>query len=435
MQQRLSSVRRPSMSHAAVFAAFACGAAVATAAVSTAAVSTAAAPENGTARYPHLGLSGFGSVGATHASIQSADFTSSIMKYSGAGRSKRWSPHVDSRLGAQLDLAVNKQWSAVVQAVSEQSSSGSYRPVIEWANIKYQVTPDLSLRFGRIALPMLLAADYRKIGYAHTWVRPPVEMYNAIPLSSSDGVDASYRWKHGALKNVTQGFFGGTKKALWDSATLKAHGIAGLSHTTSYRDTSVRVSMLKADLSIDLARKLFDAYRQFGAPGVALAERYDVDHRRVYAISAGLNYDPGHWFAIGELGRIRSSSYLGDTYTAYASAGYRFGDVTPYLSYAVVDPDVPITDPGMSQQGLPPQQAAIAGVLNGHLNRLLSTIAVQSTFSVGARWDVQPNIALKLQYDRARPAAGSRGALINVRDDFVSDRPVHVASAVIDFVF
>lgn len=420
-QPSLTFARLPGFCCAAVFAAFGCA--------------NAAATESETARYPDLGFSGFGSLGLVHASIRSADFTSSILKESGAGRSQRWSPHVDSRLGAQLDLALNKHWSAVVQAVSEQRSNGSYQPVIEWANIKYQVTPDLSLRFGRIALPIFLAADYRKIGYAYTWVRPPVEMYNAVPLSNSDGVDASYRWSHGALKHVTQGFFGSTRKPLWDNATLKAHGIAGLSHTTSYRDASVRVSVLKADLSIDLARELFDNYRQFGAPGVSLAERYDVDHSRVYGMSAGLNYDPGNWFLIGELGRTRTSSYLGDTYTAYASTGYRLGDLTPYLSYAVIDPDGPIADPGISPRGLPPQPAYVATVLNGHLNHLLSTIAVQSTFTAGARWDFRPGLAVKVQYDRVRPTAGSRGSLISVGDDFVSGRTVHVASAVVDFVF
>ena len=55
----------------------------------------------------------------------------------------------------------------MLQVVSEQRLDRSYRPIVEWANIKYQATPDLSLRFGRIALPMFLAADYRKIGYAY----------------------------------------------------------------------------------------------------------------------------------------------------------------------------------------------------------------------------------------------------------------------------
>lgn len=379
---------------------------------------------------------GFGSIAATHASTRTADFTSSIMKFSGAGGSRRWSPHVDSRLGAQLDLEHGPRWSGVVQAISEQRSDGSYKPVVEWANIKYQFTPDLSLRLGRIALPMFLAADYRKIGYAYPWIRTPVEVYDAIPLSSSDGIDASYRWNHGALKNVTQAFVGSTGKPLWDGARIKAHGIKGLTHTTAWGDASVRVSLLKAKVDIDLARHLFDAYRQFGAPGAALGQRFDVVHRRVNAVSAGVNYDPGRWFAMGELGRMKTgASYLGDTWTAYASAGYRFDAVTAYLVYAAVDPDSATSDPGLALDGMAPAQARAGAFLNGQLNELLATAAAQATASAGMRWDVRPGLSLTLQYDRVRPRAGSRGTLINLKPGFESGRPVHVASASLDFVF
>ncbi|MGZ8289936.1 MAG: hypothetical protein ACXW2U_15665 [Telluria sp.] len=388
------------------------------------------------AAYPDWSFSGFGSVGLVHASVRTADFTSSIMKETGAGRTDRWSPHVDSRLGAQLDLTLNKELSAVVQAVSEQRVDGSYKPTIEWANLKYQVSPDLSLRVGRIALPIFLAADYRKVGYAYPWVRTPVEVYNAIPLSNSDGVDANYRWNLGSFKNVTQVFYGRTKKALWDNATLEAHGISGLSHTTSHGHASVRASFLAAHLDIDLARALFDGYRQFGPQGIAIAERYDIEHRRVSAASIGINYDPGRWFAMGELGRIKSGgSYLGDTYTGYASAGYRAGDLTPYVAYAAVDPDSTISDPGIAPETMPAPYRQQVMVANGYLKFMLSTIAVQSTFTAGLRWDLGPGMALKVQYDRAHPKAGSRGALVNVREDFRSGEPVHVASAVLDFVF
>ena len=405
------------------------------AAVAALACRVASAAEAETALYPDVSFSGFGSIGVAHASIDTADFTSSILKRSGAGRSRRWSPHVDSRLGAQLDVAVNKQWSAVVQAVSEQGYTGSYRPKVEWANVKYQATPDLSLRFGRIALPVFLAADYRKIAYAYTLVRPPVEVYNAIPLSSSDGVDIHYRWNHGAFKNTIQGFAGSTSRTVGYDTHLKARGVAGLSHTTTYGATTIRASVLQADLSLNLARALFDGYRRFGAPGVRLAERYDIDERRVYAFSAGLNYDPGHWFFMSELGRIKTASYFGDTYTGYASAGYRIGDFTPYLSYAMVDPDSATSDAGLATAGMAPAQAQLANVLNGQLNRLLSTIPAQSTIALGARWDVRTGVALTVQYERMRTQSGSRGALINLGADFRPGQPVHVASAAIDFVF
>jgi hypothetical protein len=282
---------------------------------------------------------------------------------------------------------------------------------------------------------MFLAADYRKVGYAYTWVRPPVEAYNAVPLTNSDGVDASYRWNHGALKNTTQVFYGGTKKALWDNATLEAHGVAGLSHSSAYRHATVRIAAVRGSMTMDLARPLFDAYRQFGAPGSTIARRFALEHKRVSAMSAGLNYDPGSWFVTGELGRIKTSSHLGDSFTAFASAGYRLGSLTPYLGYAVIDPDSAVADPGLALDGMAPLQAYAASYLNGQLNHVLAGVPAQSTLTLGARWDFHPGLALKAQYGRVRQRPGSRGMLINVAEGFVPGRPVHVASAVLDVVF
>jgi hypothetical protein len=105
-------------------------------------------------RSPDWRISGFGTLGIVHASEREADYTSSFMKASGAGGSRRWSTDVDTRLGVQLDATLARQWSAVLQVVSEQGLDDIYRPRIEWANVKYQVTPELAVRVGRIALPV-----------------------------------------------------------------------------------------------------------------------------------------------------------------------------------------------------------------------------------------------------------------------------------------
>ena len=123
---------------------------------------------------PSWTFGGFGTVGVSHSSTREADYTSSSFKSYGAGHTRSWSFDVDSRLGAQLSVNMDKQWSAVVQVISEQNLENNYRPSVEWAYVKYQATPDLSLRVGRIALPLFLAADYRKAAYAYPWARTPV---------------------------------------------------------------------------------------------------------------------------------------------------------------------------------------------------------------------------------------------------------------------
>ena len=157
---------------------------------------------------PMFSFSGFGTLGVVHSSEDNADFTSSVFKPNGAGYSHTWSADVDSLIGAQVTANLTPQLSAVLQVISEQNYDNTYRPHVEWANIKYQFTPDFSVRVGRIVLPGFLVSDYRKVGYANPWVRPPLEVYSLVPITNNDGVDASYRLHFGEFTNTVQGAYG-----------------------------------------------------------------------------------------------------------------------------------------------------------------------------------------------------------------------------------
>ena len=384
---------------------------------------------------PTWSFGGFGTVGAVYSDEPDADFVSTILKSRGAGYSDRISADVDTRLGAQVSVVFNKHWSAVLQVVSEQSASNSHAPVVEWANIKYQITPDLNVRLGRIALPMLLAADYRKAAYAYTAVRTPVEVYGTVPITNSDGVDASFRWNIGDMKNVSQVFFGGNDLSVNDTVTSSARNLAGLSHTIESGPASVRLGFLRTELSIDVAPELFAGLRQFGAQGEALAERYEVADTPVRVISVGLNYDPGTWFATGEWVHMATRSFIGKRTAWFLSAGYRLGKFTPYLGFAKATANSQTEESGLPLSGLPAPLAAAAGGLNTGLSALVGSIPVQKTVTLGARWDALPNLAVKFQYDRLAPQGASRGSLINVQPQFRSGGIVNVLSLSLDFVF
>ena len=378
---------------------------------------------------------GFGTVGVAHSDYDQADYTSSALKGDGAGATQPWSPNLDSRIGGQLSVKINKQWSGVIQVISEQRFNGSYKPIVEWGNIKYQATPDLALRVGRIALPIFLSADYRKVGYAYPWVRTPVEVYGGVPITNSDGADLTFRWQSGRVKHVTQAFYGKTFIHLTDTTNVRASDIAGLTHTVESGALTVRASALSAVLNTNILRSLFDGFRQFGPQGVAIADKYDVIDKRIDILALGVNYDPGKWFVMAEGGTSNSQSYLAKSRGMFVSAGYRTGEFTPYVTYARKDARSPTSDAGLSTAILPPPFARAAGQLNEGLDKTLKTIASQTTISTGMRWDFRPDMALKLQYDRIEPRKGTRGTLSNLEPGFRSGRVIHVTSAVLDFVF
>jgi hypothetical protein len=384
---------------------------------------------------PALRVSGFGTLGVVHASEREADYTSSVMKANGAGGTRRWSSDVDTRLGMQLDATLARRWSAVLQIVSEQGLDNSYRPRVEWANVKYQVTPEVAVRAGRIALPVFLTADYRKVGYAYPWVRPPVEGYNVLPITSSDGIDATLRWSVGPVRNASQVFYGHSAVSLTPPLHVYARGGIGVSNTSEWGAFSVRANAISAGISSDIGSELFGALGAFGPAGQALGARYALDHKRLTLVNIGLTYDPGAWFMMAEAGRMNGHSFLGATRSAYVSAGWRWHAFTPYATWASVRATGATSDPGLPVGALSPALAPTAAALNAGLNALLATIPQQTSAAAGLRWDLWTNMALKLQYDRVTPHDGSRGTLINQTPRFRSGHTVHVASVALDFVY
>lgn len=374
---------------------------------------------------PAWRFGGFGTAAVVHSSEHNADFSSTPLNPGRAGHSRDWSADVDSRLGAQLTYN-RERWSAVLQVVAEHNLKNSYSPVVEWANVKYQATADLSLRVGRIALPLFLNADYRKAAYALPWVRTPVELYSALPVTNSDGVDAAYRWSAFGLRNETQVLAGRTRADLSDDMQARATGIAGFSHTSRWGDLSIRATGIKGTLRMRIAPELIDAMRQLGPAGAGLAKRYETNGKRATVLGVGVNYDPGAWFLMAEIARINARSMLGDKTAGYVSGGYRFGEFTPYAVFSKS-----VSNSPTEVHVLPP----FAAPLEQGLNQVLSHTAVQDSASAGLRWDFMPSAALKLQYDTVKPKGGTSGTLSNVQPGFRSGHSFGVASIAVDFVF
>jgi predicted porin len=282
-----------------------------------------------------------------------------------------------------------------------------------------------------------MLSEYRKVGYATPWVRPPQDVYSLVPVTNFDGVDLSYRTRFAGFTNTLQGAYGGTDTTLPDDAAIKARDVVTLTDTLEWDAATLFASYSRTSLTIDSENlnALFDAFKQFGPEGEAIADRYDVDDKRYEVMAIGAHYDPGEWFVMGELAHSNSKTFIGDSRSWYVSGGYRFGTVTPYLTLARVWVDSSTSDPGLSLVGLPPPLAAQAGGLNAGLNGLLGSVAQQRSVALGVRWDFAQNVALKVQYDRLDLDDGSPGVLINTQPDFEPGGQVNLFSVSLDFVF
>jgi hypothetical protein len=383
---------------------------------------------------------GFGTLGLVHSDQRLADFTSSTVEGAGAGRTRAWSPAVDSLFAVQVTANFTPKLSGVLQVVSEQNADSSFTPHVEWANLKYQFTPDCSVRVGRTALGVFLLADSRNIGFAYPWVRPPIELYDLVSVTESDGIGLSYRLAVAGGSNTVE-LSAGVAHYDYPIANTNTTDVADSNRQLSLVDTyqrgfaTLRLSYGQSQLTIPTLDPLFDGFRQFGPQGIGIADLYEVNDRLItfYGLSAA--YEPGDWFVMAEWARFDSHAVLGETTGWYVSGGHRFGRATPYATYAQTRADSNTSNPGLNVSGLPPELAAAAGALNAGLNASLAAVASQRTFSLGTRIDVAQSVDLKLQWDRISLGTNSQGWLTNAQPDFPRGSNLTVVSATVDFVF
>ncbi len=265
-------------------------------------------------------------------------------------------------------------------------------------------------------------------------MRPPLEVYRLLQDTNSDGLDISYRINTGGVTTTVQADAGRSLPTLVNGSVAEAKGALGLTVTADCGAFSYRMGYEKATLTIASLNPLFDAFRQFGPEGIALADRYDANRKLLVLQTIGAGYHPGPWFVMGEWGRVETHSFQGRKTAWYASSGYRIGTFTPHLTFARARADN-LSDPGLPLAGLPPAIARSAAGLNAALNTLLRSKSVQDTVSLGTRWDFAKSAALKLQVDRSRLGAGSASSLINLQPAYQPGGKLTLFSAALHFVY
>lgn len=337
-------------------------------------------------------LSGFGTAGIVHSSIEKGDYVANLYEPKGAGYTDGTSATVDSKIGAQVDARLTDSLSAVVQVIMRQQPDGKFTPKIEWANVKYAITRDLSVRLGRTALPVFMVSETRQVGFANPWVRPPIETYSQFTLTNSDGVDLSYRHSFGAVSSTVQASYGKTKvDTIRPAGTITRDlkgDISSLGNTIEVGFLTVKLGWNKADFTL-----------------VPVPNRILKFQSKV--VNLGAIYDPGNWFVQGEVTHSSLGTTSRATRNAYVTGGYRIGHLTPYLTYSMVTPD--------------DDQVKLATIK-------------QNTSSVGVRWDFHKNFDLKVQADHVSLGNGSTGLFTNVKTGLAGSSGT-VLSAAVDFVF
>jgi len=423
-------------------------------------------------------LSGFGTIGAARTSTDDALFN---YPGQGGGVDKSMGMEPDTKVGVQGSYKFTDSISGTAQVLTKYRASGQYQPEFEWAFAKWQALPSLALRGGRIGAPYFMISDFRDVGYANTAIRPPLDVYGQVPVSSFDGADASYQLELGGA-NVTTTVWGGNSRAEF-SSSLTSSGTAVDPSVIHIKNTvglnlqaeldnglTLRFGHAGGALSVDssVANQLISgasglASRLSATPfasgtaadAVTVRNTLTTEGARASFTGIGLAYDQNNIVLATEFTKRKvKKGYIPSTTGWYALGGYRFGNLLPYVIVSKIKVDDPNSSmPGLAglravaASGLVPSDARIGAtnVIGGTQAVLNSQKLEQKTLSVGVRWDFTRSMALKAQYDRVTKPAGSNGLFL-VSDlgadiakgssSFLNTKKnINVISLAVDFVF
>lgn len=364
-------------------------------------------------------LQGFGTIGMARTTTNDEEFVRDLSQPRGI--KKEWSPLIDSVLGLQGAWHINPQLEAVVQAMSRYRYDQTFYPEIAWAYLKYDPTPNLSLRAGRLGTEFFMMADSRWVGYSFLTVRPPGDYFWYLPFYSIYGADAAISVPLGESVLRAKAFYGHSNGRIpladeqWEIAGSPMIGgyleyqMAAWQVRASYANIK-----FKNDLPISAVMQKIVGRGTNGAEADFLRTR----DTRTHYFSFGVVYDHGPWQAQLMLNHIdQGSNALESSDGGYLLAGYRVDQITPYLGYSWV----------RSRPHGKSLDALTTYVME-------DSHSEQHTSFLGARWDVAKNIALKAQWDLIR---GDSTSIFPYRQDHRDrwDGKMDVFTVTMDFIF
>ncbi|MEB0141167.1 MULTISPECIES: hypothetical protein [unclassified Undibacterium] len=386
----------------------------------SAAVSSAWAEEDS-----RFTFSGFGTAALTRSNTSDAEFARPNQV---AGVTTTPRTGVDSNLGLQLTAKATDWLSATGQGLVRKNVTDSFGAELSWLFVKAKVSDSLSFRAGRIGLPVYMISDYRNVGYANTMIRPPVEMYTQVPMESVDGVDAVYQTSFGETAVTAQFAYGKTDSDNAAGFTVKLRNMSGIHLLAENGPFTVRFGRVDSKLTVDngmTVNALLGALTHYGFSSVA--SQLAVNNTKASFTSLGLGVDWKNIVVQAEYGKRKTDSLtVPNTTSWYTMAGYRIGAFLPYFNHASATQDSARSVAGLPTSG--PLQVLSLGA-----NTVASNAVLQTSNSVGVRWDFNKSAALKVQIDRMTPTAGSNGVFVNAKPGFSG--PVTVLAAGVDFVF
>jgi hypothetical protein len=311
-------------------------------------------------------------------------------------------------VGLQGDFALADSTSVTVQLVAR--GEDDFSPDVEWAYLKHTFDNYITVRGGKLRLPMYMYSDYLEVGYAQPWARPPEEVYGFVPFNSFVGVDGSYDFEFDNSTLTVQGFWGQSEEG-----GTNYDDILGANLTWAIDDFTVRAVYGVTKITVDPTNQ----------PDAQVID----DKNKSDFLGAGFSYDNGSLLVVSEVTRATVEGEYSDVDSGYLTLGYRFGKAMPYGTIA-----------GMKTQDDDERDGkfvCVSDCLSGSPGLLPTSYIYdgkRTSYSLGLRYDLLSNLAVKFDATLVNGFGDTNGLLASKVAGATEDSTT-VYSIVFDGVF
>ena len=386
-------------------------------------------------------VSGFATLGAVKSGDEDLGLTQGL--YQEGLFDGDWSFKSNSNLGLQLDANINDRLSAAIQLVGKSRVDNGLKESFEWAFLRYRASQSFTIRAGRVGPNNFMLSDYRNLGFAYLWVRPPTEFYNILSFDFLDGFDIAYSTEAGSgtfRGNIQLGKTANTFQRsdnLLYEVKIKPIISTTLAWESEVWQAQISAVMIEFDSdeyvpgTEELANGLEDA-SAIWPEAETYRKNLESDGKRAKYYSIGVSYTPINWQVQSEISYIDTGvdpygSYRG----GYLSVGRHIGPATVYAMWAKAERGEDRT----LIPALPPTLQPILGELQAGTQYLYDALQVdQYTYTLGLRWNILYNLAAKAQWDHTKVDAYS-GGFWDQRVIPTEDKTINTFTINLNYVF
>ncbi|CAA6799600.1 MAG: Unknown protein [uncultured Sulfurovum sp.] len=355
-----------------------------------------------------LSVNGYGTLGGAYQDNDQVLYRDSI--HTDKGSQGDFSFDNYSILGLQLDAQATDKLSFTIQGIASPTNSNDKVFKITWANAKYELTDNFDIRAGLMVAPNFMSSDILNVAYSYDTVRLP-DMYGLTTINDYQGVELTYHNEIGEgylISSILYGKTTDTIKAIVPGegsfdVDLDATNVSGVSLKYILDDLTIKSSYIRSTITVDSDNitNILSYLSTLNIPtitadlGVANTRDIQSDY-----FNLGARYNFENSYVQGEYIQFKIDNFLPDLTSWNVTSGYNLGNWTPFVSYSEVESKSKFTP--ISTEGLPPQATAPINAANQALAQVYRgwlTVDMQKA-SLGTRYDLNDNIALKFQYDK-----------------------------------